>query len=194
MAPHTVHVDAGVTEESQGTFIAAEPDETCYDPETRAALNQFAEDKCPTGALVQSLRYFPPRPIARPHLLSREDRLTDRYLWTVYAIEMRRERSRKAWAYFPPCLACATMTGSWCDHCDQSLCTQCEREEVRCPGCIPWRGAREHALAAQIARQNLEAAHVLEQRARAEGTGAGSKAPPGTPPPTYTEAAFPGQN
>ena len=153
--------------ESQGTFIAAEPDGSCYDPETRAALIQFAEDKSPTDALVRSLRYFPPRPIARPHLLSREARLTDRYLWTVYAIEMRRERRRSGWAYSPACLACATMTGNWCDHCHQSLCTQCEREEVRCPGCVPWP-EEVRAMAAEIARQNLEAAHVVEQRAHAE--------------------------
>ena len=181
MASPTVQIDA-----------FREPDGSCYDPDTRAALIQFAEDRSPTSVLVESLRYFSPRPIARAHLLSREDRLTDRYLWTVYAIEMRRGRSRKGWSYMPPCLACATMTGNWCDHCNQALCTQCEREEVRCPGCVPWRGAREQALAAEIATQNLEAAHVLQQRERAEGTGAVSKAPPATPPPTYAEAAFPG--
>ena len=102
MASPTVQIDAGVTGESQDTFIATEPDGSCYDSDTRAALIQFAEDKCPTSVLVESLRYFSPRPIARAHLLSREDRLTDRYLWTVYAIEMRRERSRKGWSYFPP--------------------------------------------------------------------------------------------
>ena len=158
MASPTIQIDAGAIGENQGTFISDEADGSCYDPNTRAALIQFAEEKCPTSVLVQSLRYFSIRPIARPHLISREDRLTDRYLWTVYAIEMRRERSRKRWSYLPPCLACATMTGNWCDHCQQALCTQCERERVRCPGCIPWQ--KPDSSAAQPVRQETAGSAV----------------------------------
>ena len=100
------------------------------------AINRWTEARVPTLALIVALNDKSAcRPCARPQLLTRQDCMADRSFWAHFALHDRKQRSALGCYYFPPCLVCAQMTGSFCDDCSLPLCTTCEEEEQRCRGC-----------------------------------------------------------
>ena len=103
-----------------------------------SGINRYTEEKVPTIALLTVLRDTRSlRPCGRPQLLTRDVRMGDRSFWAAFALWDRRDRVKKGLYYLPPCLRCATMTGSWCDGCDQPLCSICDNADAACPGCFP---------------------------------------------------------
>ena len=96
-----------------------------------SAMNYDTESTVATVALILANRDRTAyRPCARPQMLSREVRIQSKSFWSHYALWDRKKRISQNLFYFPPCLVCATMTGSWCDECKMPYCTNCERERI----------------------------------------------------------------
>ena len=77
------------------------------------------------------------RPVARPQLISKDDKLCqDEALWAWAAADaLVEQRSRKT-LLTALCCRCAKATGFFCTGCEQALCTSCdEQTNFECPCC-----------------------------------------------------------
>ena len=89
------------------------------------------------------------RPVARPQLATREDRLEDPALRAAYALAKLEELPIP----LPICEACGDPTHSWCDFCRAgALCLESDRVDFACPDCYQRLGRAEIREVARFQR------------------------------------------
>lgn len=76
------------------------------------------------------------RPVARPHLARREDRLQCSSLRAAYSLYIWEEQKKYNTMILPACEHCGQPTGAWCDGCEidyrkkwaNAICRACDED------------------------------------------------------------------
>ena len=88
------------------------------------------------------------RPVARPHLATREDRIECQSLRAAYALYVWNEQKKACVAILPACDHCGLPTGCFCDRCEERnrpwanpICSDCDEDfhYKYCKTCLPRR-------------------------------------------------------